>query len=344
MGINVQSLLAQARALSPDGQITMAQLEELASRQPVAPRSTGLALPEGFIDRSTLPESFRTTAQGNTLTRSYTQIPLDPILEELEGIGWQAYAGKGAMNMVRGRNARGLASGRSTETGKHAVTLRNPEMTKAGIQRGDRFVQATLINAHDGSSPLIFMLGILELVCTNGMTSMRSGFSIRLRHVGLTLDVITSKFLELASNANTMLEQARIMSGIMLSNEQANEFARRAIPLRWALEVENDRHQFVPNESIPSPSLLLQSLYNAQSETTLWNVAQNVERNLLDGGFNIPGSTKSGQRKVTSVKGLDALTRINAGVDALAWEFSQELGADLPMPTPVIEPTYTVLS
>lgn len=320
--------------------------------QSSTPAKVKPVLPEGYVDPSELHASVHSMNRGITTTKAFSHFPTIRAIEALQDDGWQVWRGKGAPYIWTQRRANGLESGKTEDTGKHLVTLRHPDLTGAGLQRGDRFPQLTLVNAHDGTSKLLFMGGLFELVCSNGMTSQRSGFHIGLWHRNLTIPLVIQKFRELASNLPIMVEQARIMSEIMLTHEQQTEFARAAIPARgWAYEIDqkND-HGFIeriPNPYLPEPSDLLRAVYPEQRTPTLWNTVQNVQRNLLDGGYHVRAKAKNSQtgiRKIRSVEGLELTTQVNNYVDNLGFEWAKELGADMPMPDPIIEPTYRVIS
>jgi len=288
---------------------------------PNKPAKVEKTYPEEFIPRDQLPAVVGSHNKASMLTRSYSHIHTLSIVDAFEQIGWGPYRGKGAYNLGVERNARGLESGRTDDTARHMLTFR-PFNTDGLAVVGKRIVQAYLVNAHDGTSMLRFNLGTCEYVCSNGAMVQRSGFALALRHMGLTLEHIIKSFTAMLENASVMLEQTRILESLPVSQAQALEFAARAIPLRW-------------EENKPQPAMLLTSAYAQQSEQTMYNVYQNVQRNLMYPDFNIPSSTKSGTRKVTSVRGLDKIVNINTGLDLLMGEFVEENfpSVELPQPT-----------
>jgi len=294
---------------------------ETVVRRSAVPARVERTYSENFIGRDNLPAVVDSHNKAQFLTRSFSHIHTGTIVDAFQEIGWGVFDGKGAYNLGIRRNARGLESGRTDDTGRHMLTFR-PFNTDGLVEVGKRIVQAYLVNAHDGTTKLQFNLGTCEYVCSNGAMVQRSGFALALRHMGLTLEHIIKSFTAMLQNASVMLEQTRILESLPVSQAQAIEFAARAIPLRW-------------EENKPQPATLLTAAYAQQSDQTMYNVYQNVQRNLMYPDFHLPSSTKSGTRKATTVRGLDKIVNINTGLDLLMGEFVEENfpSVELPQPT-----------
>ena len=320
----VEMLQAELAAIMAE--MTPAQSEPKRRGRPANPNKPAKVektYPEAFMPKDQLPAVVGSHNKASALTRSYSQIHTLSIVDAFEEIGWGVYNGKGTYNLGVERNARGLESGRTDDTARHMLTFR-PFNTDGLVQVGKRIVQAYLVNAHDGTSKLRFNLGTCEYVCSNGAMVQRSGFALALTHMGLTLEHIIKSFTAMLQNASVMLEQTRVLESLSVSQAQALEFAARAIPLRW-------------EENKPQPAMLLASAYAQQSDQTMYNVYQNVQRNLMYPDFHLPSSTKSGTRKATTVRGLDKIVNINTGLDLLMGEFVEENfpSVELPQPTDI---------
>lgn len=298
-------------------------------RNPNAVRRVKEELPEGFLPLDRLPIPFHTESKGRFLTSAYVQLPTHEILNGLRDVGWAPYAGRGTYNLRVQPNSRGVESGRDPSHARHIVTLRHVDMTVETVALHDRFVQAYLQNSHDGTCRLTFNLGIWEKVCTNGAIAQRSGFGVQVKHMNTSLSDVIRNFQALAGNAPIMLEQANILSRVEMSQVQAMEFARRALPLRWT-----NRETGELDENAPSPDNLLTSAYAAQSTPTIWNVFENVQRNMLNGGFHRPANTKAKVTKVRAVAGLQGFVAVNTGLDSLLAEFVADEFPNIELPQP----------
>jgi len=85
---------------------------------------------------------------------------------------------------------------------------------KAGsLMKGDDLaMRITVRNSHDGSSQARFNVGMLRLVCTNGMTSLQNEISANKRHKG----VISLEFLSLGvAQAVARFEESLVLFGCM---------------------------------------------------------------------------------------------------------------------------------
>lgn len=79
------------------------------------------------------------------------------------------------------------------------------------MQRGDDVaLRISLSNSHDGSSQATFRVGMLRLVCTNGMTTLQNEISANKKHKG----VIDLQFLSLGvAQAVTQFEKSLVLFG-----------------------------------------------------------------------------------------------------------------------------------
>lgn len=85
------------------------------------------------------------------------------------------------------------------------------------MNKGDELaMRISVRNSHDGSSQALFRVGMLRLVCTNGMTSLTSEISANKRHKG----VISLEFLSLGiAQAVTQFEGSLRLFGALADRD-----------------------------------------------------------------------------------------------------------------------------
>jgi hypothetical protein len=289
-------------------------------------------LPDGFHEPETLEGVYASTLVSPFASDLFTPIATRDLAIAAKPFGFLPYGGKHGINLVQRRNTRKRTGSRPRDpmTAPHSLTLRRVQ-DGGLLEKGQTIVQAIISNGADLSVPLQICLGWFECWCSNQAVSQRGGFSVRMKHVNLSINEITRSLADLFGNVNTMIAQSDVLKAITLTYQQQLDFAARAIPIRWE-----------ERTSAPSPDTLLCAFRPEQSDPTLWNTFQNVQRNMLEGGFHVPSTSKSGQRKSKRIDSLSGIMDINTGLDALLEDFAlSEFSADLPAPSPVYQPLGT---
>lgn len=266
------------------------------------------------ISRDTTPAVFNRTPAG-ILSPRYSLVETDTVIDALAPLGWipQSY-----QNMRR--NKAGLASGRDPATVKHLVRLQMSAENRAPDRYGD-IPQIVLVNSHDGSSPWLFLVGLHVFVCSNGLISNRGGWTIRLKHMGLEMARVLSAITGLASKFPELLDTRDRYAGLMLTDDQANDFAYAAGRLRW------------PEPIIFNPSDLLRVHYDAQRSNSLWNIFNRVQAALTGKGITTtdPNRPKIPTRRSRAINAIGETVSTNQGL----WELLDQFGNAL-SPSPVL--------
>ena len=223
---------------------------------------------------------------------NYRFVNTGEVVSMLEDAGWGVF--NVAQQKVRNYDKR-LGT-------KHIVTLRRRNDSPAKLQLGGLLPSIHLVNSHDWSSRFEVLLGMLRLVCSNGMMVQGAGFdAYSLRHDKIMEDMQTvmAKF---ASNANKMLEMAELWARIRLSDPQAIEFARMAAILRFGDDANH-----------------LKLLHQRRSEdlgSSLWNVFNVIQENVMVGGFKV------NKRRSRPIANIAATRDLNVGLFQLASTFA----------------------
>ncbi len=243
-------------------------------------------------------------------SEKYCHVNTDEAVNALAELGWRNY---GTQRVKR--NTRGLMGGRLNTTAKHMLTLRNiNDVNSIGDKPG--IPQITLINSHDLSSTFFFALGWLEFVCSNGMVVLREGSYFKIRHRGITTSKIVDTVTKLAQQFPQLTEDRERFIKTPISEIEAKQFAFEAASLRFKDGVQLNY------------SDLLTSRYQEQSELNLWNVYNNVQRNLLNGGFHATNSTDTKQNSVRKVRKINSIDA-NVNLNGQLWELLDVYGRKL---------------
>jgi hypothetical protein len=112
----------------------------------------------------------------------------------------------------------------------HQVVLRHADFS----QVGDCLPQIHFSNSHDGTSKMNIGMGIFRLVCSNGLVVPTTSVeSISIKHNDLGTDltkVITDDFY---GKIPALFGKMELMQNRILDTREINEFAERAIDLRF---------------------------------------------------------------------------------------------------------------
>ena len=185
---------------------------------------------------------------------------------------------------------------------KHRVTLIHPHYKN---EIGSPTIQ--LINSSNGSSQFELLLGFLTKVCSNGATLSREHWHFQARHIGqhsLNINQLTDSILQ---GFDEVYHQVRKMHQKPLSTYDQWKMAEYAIGLKWT------------NKDIPFPvSSLLRGYRLEQEDSTVWNIYNRVQENLIR-GFEYQSGRRT--RKTRAVKSVSADTALNQKL----WDYALTL-------------------
>ena len=178
----------------------------------------------------------------------------------------------------------------------HQVQLTHPD---DGITKvGDSSLRILIINNHHASKSMVIKLGLFRLVCSNGLVVEDAGVdSIKVRHMGLTIDDQIAAFIEKITVAAERL-RARItyLSQLPLSIDETKLFTRAALATRFDPDSITDA--MVAAASRPNRI--------ADAGGSAWTVFNTVQENIIR-GFEVPDMT----RRIRRITSLARDTKIN---------------------------------
>ncbi len=240
------------------------------------------------------------------------------------------------------RRPKSLAKGLKQETAKHYFAARPSDQTlnKLGLSTqleynggpgrySKAFPSVLLFNSHDGRTSLSVKTGLLEMVCSNGLVIWSQTFNqFRFNHVNISISVVKEAFIGLLDYLPTLLHIRNRLCEIPVTPALANEFAMRAIPLRWptANIGEYSEYRIDPND-------IVNPRYSNQNGLTFYNLLNNVQRNLLnEDNFHVIHFNKGKKplsRRVRKVRSFTRQEEINTNLWRLTESFLAEIGQPL---------------
>lgn len=260
------------------------------------PRETVLQSEHLLTERTKMIPAILATAPAPTVSDRYKFVSTRDYIDAFEGQGW---------HMVEGHNVRSRKS--DPAFAKHMVTFSRHD----GAQRpdlGGLSPRIHLVNSHNGTSRVQLVLGILRLVCSNGlMVSAGEIAEVSFRHdrsARDTAQVVSELF---ASDSMRQIEQADRWQSIEMTNGERREFAIKA---------KNERFG---EDSNVEPEALLVPRRAIDTGNTLWQTFNVLQENCLQGGLRFNGMRRT-SRRVTNIDKNVALNRF-------LWQTAMEFAA-----------------
>lgn len=238
------------------------------------------------------------TSPASHLSPRYKFIPTSDYVSAFEEKGW---------SLTKAESVRTRGVRRSIEHAKHLLTFSRGDLATLP-ELGGLAPRIHVVNSHDGSSRFSAIMGILRLVCTNGlMVSSGEVAAISFRHDSSARDVASVVSEMFASDATDSIEKAKAWADIHLSDERRIQLAIDARNLRFGEAGEG-----------LEPRQFLNPARSFDAGNSLWSTFNVLQENLMGGGMRWTGMRRASRpitnidKKVTFNKGLWALAEVAA--------------------------------
>lgn len=198
---------------------------------------------------------------------------------------------------------------------KHLINFSPLESIEA-VNRGrgkPESASVWLRNSHNGTSSYELFLGLVRILCQNGLFTGDWSKQTRIPHRG-TIGKVVEGTLEVLGEAQKSLEQVEIMKSIQLSNEESLLLAQSAMTLRFEEGKDADGEV----KEVPyHPASFLKARRFEDCKSDLWTVWNRIQENILKGGVT---AVNSQGRRVTSraVENVDDVPLLNKALYQLA--------------------------
>lgn len=240
------------------------------------------------------------TAQGSPGTSDkYAHIPTDKIIDDMSALGWNVVDAK----EVRARKGVGFQ--------KHLVVFRNNEIQITAEDGDNVFPQILLTNSHDGKNAFTFTAGLFRMVCENGLVvSSREFENMKIRHYGYSFDELQNTIKAMVEKLPLTVESLNKFRAVELGQEQALDFAKKALEVRFGDDIENIEINLHD---------LLTPTRPQDKGSDLWSVYNVVQEKMVHGMFNYKYGTKT--RKARKIKNFQQDMVLNERLYDLALEY-----------------------
>lgn len=225
------------------------------------------------------------------VSEKYTMASTRDILDIFRSEGWEPVGYQEKKTRIEERR------GKQT----HTIVLSNSGLNNSLMVSGT-LPRIMLKNSHDGGSSLQFLSGLFERICANGLVVGASASDVRLKHVGLTPDLMVSGIRQCVDSLTKALELSEKMKQRTLSYDEQLSFAQNVIDMAW----DGSSYSILPN----------QLLYNHRREQrvpNLWNTFNTVQERVIRGG--VTQIREDGSRiRSREVKAIDRSIALNRGM------------------------------
>ena len=168
-----------------------------------------------------------------------------------------------------------------------------------------------MTNSHDGKNAFTFTAGLFRMVCENGLVvSSREFENMKIRHYGYSFEELQNTIKSMVEKLPLTVESLNKFRSVELGQEQALDFAKKALEVRFGDDVENIKVDL--ND-------LLTATRPQDKGSDLWSVYNVVQEKLVHGMFNYTYGTKV--RKARKIKNFQQDLVLNERLYDLALEY-----------------------
>jgi len=244
------------------------------------------------------------TKKGSSETSDkYTHIPTDRIIDDMALLGWGVVDAKEVK--ARKNSTQGFQ--------KHLVVFRNNDVVISGDDGDTVFPQILLTNSHDGKNAFTFTAGLFRMVCENGLVVASTEFeNMKIRHMGYDFETLQNTIKMMVEQLPLTVESMNKLRQTELKQEQALEFAKRALEVRFGEDETNNIQ--IDLEDLLTPTRV------EDKGNDLWSVFNVVQEKIIDGGFQYTYGSKV--RKARRIKNFKQDLELNAKLYDLALEYA----------------------
>lgn len=229
------------------------------------------------MNNLTLPAIINAT-KGQGTSSKYGFVNTAEVLAKLEAMGFEV---RKAQQQGKGTSARHVV--RLVERGTESVV----DGTKPEL---------IVMNAHDGTSSLRFLMGLYRMVCSNGLiVSDGVDHRVVLRH-SQGLPESLDSVIELVKNkASGVFEYVKGMRDVKVSQDAQRAYTSKVLE---SLSLMNSDHNI---------AIVTDARREEDRQNSAWHVLNRVQENLIKGGLKFEGRKRASKE----VKGILNDFRVN---------------------------------
>lgn len=245
------------------------------------------------------PAAFKTEPTNPNVSNKYIPANTATVIEDLAKLGWYPTQAKQCRQK---KNSSGIRS-------FHMISLQNPDVkickpvTDANgnvTEVVDSYPRIILTNSHDGFNSFKFILGLVRLICSNGLVLCSDEFAnLSIRHMNYTFETLRTIVNDIVEKVPYIVNTMNNMKGITLSDDEKKELATAVIKIRK--EVDENQQVEIDEKTIMD---ILMPVREEDEGDDLWTVFNVCQEKLIKGGFQVVGKNNKSrkQRSITSIK------------------------------------------
>ena len=251
--------------------------------------------------KSIAPSVF-TEKPSNEVSKHYTHIPTERVIDDMELLGWKVIDAKEVK--ARKKNTKSFQ--------KHLLTFRNDDIVINGDDGDTVFPQILLTNSHDGKNAFTFTAGLFRLICENGLVIADEKFGdVKMRHMGYSFEDLQDMIKDMVEKLPLTVESMNKMKSVELEQAAVLDFAKKALNCRFT-DLEMNRIDINLDD-------FLKPVRPEDKGKDLWSVFNVVQEKLIEGDFDYRSGNKA--RKAREIKNFKQDMKINKDLYELALDY-----------------------
>ncbi len=276
--------------------------------------------------REIAPSIF-STKPSPEVSKHYTHIPTDKLIDDMELLGWFPIDAKEVNARTKG----------TIGFQKHLVVFRNPDIvinqmpnnivesstSPTGYRKTDGtfakknpidtvFPQILLTNSHDGKNAFTFTAGLFRMICENGLVISTNEFEkVSIRHMGYDFDELQVQINEMVEQLPLTVESMNKMIDTKMNQKSIVKFAKDMLAVRFP-EDELRRITIDMDEFITP-------VRPEDKGDDLWSVFNVIQEKIIEGDFEYTVGTK--HRKARQIKNFKQDMDLNSKMFDVALDY-----------------------
>lgn len=249
--------------------------------------------------RKACPAAFKTSPTNPNVSERYVQASTATVIEDLAKLGWYPTEAKQCRAKKGSKGIRSF----------HMIALQNPNVKISKIVENsdgtsteivDSYPRIILTNSHDGFNSFKFILGLVRLICSNGLVLCSDEFAnLSIRHINYTFETLRTVVADIVEKVPYVVSTMNDMKNTIISDDNKKELATAVVKIRKELD---DNQQIELDEATIMD--ILMPVREEDKGDDLWTVFNVCQEKMIKGGFQATGKNDKvrKQRKITSIK------------------------------------------
>lgn len=249
--------------------------------------------------RKACPAAFKTSPTNPNVSERYVQASTATVIEDLAKLGWYPTEAKQCRAKKGSKGIRSF----------HMIALQNPNVKISKMVENsdgttteivDSYPRIILTNSHDGFNSFKFILGLVRLICSNGLVLCSDEFAnLSIRHINYTFETLRTVVTDIVEKVPYVVNTMNDMKNTIISDDNKKELATAVVKIRKEMD---DNQQIELDEATIMD--ILMPVREEDKGDDLWTVFNVCQEKMIKGGFQATGKNDKvrKQRKITSIK------------------------------------------